>query len=789
MLYSQNIKNLVSGISQQPPILRLPEQLEEQINGLSTESSGLQKRPPTIHVKDLSDKLSDGTEPFIHLVDRDNKEHYIMYFLDNTLRIFDLAGGEKKVTIKEDADYLTSSDPRTDLRILTVADYTFILNRNKKVTMTSAKSPNSFATQGALIHVKQGQYGRTYKIWIDGALMASFETPDGSDKSHTKMIDTSYIVGQLAASLNSYLSTNSLTGKYSVEIGDCWLRVKGASKVATQDGFNNQAMIGLTSYVQRFNLLPATAPDGYCVKVKGDPNGDNAGSYYVQYSKDDTVWEECVAPNMPITIDASTMPHALIRGSDGSFVFQRVAWTDRKIGDDDSNPYPSFIDHTLNDIFFFRNRLGLLSSENVILSESAEYFNFWMTTANDIQDTDCIDVPTTTTRINILNYAVPFNEELYCFSDSTQFVLRSDTVLSPKNTALIEVTGFNSSPDCKPVVAGKNLYFSSLRSEYTSIKEYYNVQQVTDVKNAQDITSHVSSYIPNGVYQITPNTNENIMLFLTTGDQNCIYIYKYLFINENRVQASWSKWNMQGHVFGAFFINSTLYVLVNRGNKHMLEKINFTYNTKDFPEIEPYRVYLDSKKQASTGVYNSTYERTEYNLKTEYNLMDISHISKVGFVLSDGIYKEISAADFHDGVVYVDGKHDTEKVIVGIPYTFKATLSPIYIHNQTQNGGTESLTNGRLQIRYIKLNYSQTGGFNVYVTTNNNTYTYRMTSRVLGTTSATLGKIPDDTGTFRFPVQALNTNCSITIESDMPLPLSLIGFLWEGSWVQRSKGV
>lgn len=42
-LYSQTIKNIVSGISQQPAILRLPEQLEEQINGYSTEVGGLQK--------------------------------------------------------------------------------------------------------------------------------------------------------------------------------------------------------------------------------------------------------------------------------------------------------------------------------------------------------------------------------------------------------------------------------------------------------------------------------------------------------------------------------------------------------------------------------------------------------------------------------------------------------------------------------------------------------------------------------------------------------------------------
>nr|DAL93610.1 MAG TPA: stabilization protein [Caudoviricetes sp.] len=31
------------------------------------------------------------------------------------------------------------------------------------------------------------------------------------------------------------------------------------------------------------------------------------------------------------------------------------------MGDDDSNPYPSFVGSNINDIFFYRNRLGFIS--------------------------------------------------------------------------------------------------------------------------------------------------------------------------------------------------------------------------------------------------------------------------------------------------------------------------------------------------------------------------------------------------------------------------------------------
>lgn len=785
MLYSQNVKNLVSGISQQAPILRLPEQLEDQLNGLSTESAGLQKRPPTVHVKTLLSALDEHTEPLIHFVDRDSDVKYIIYFFNNLLYVLDLAGNFYTVDYKADPAYLETSKPRESLRVITVGDHTFIVNREVYTRMRGEYSPNVFETQGALVHVKAGQYGRTYSIWADGNLVASFETPDGSDKSHTKQIDTAYIANQLA--------TQGRSKGYSIDSGDCWLRINGAHSISTQDGYNNNAMVGFTNSVQRFNLLPSTAPEGYIVKIKGDPDGNNAGSYYVKYDSSEKVWEECLCPNMPIGYEAKTMPHELVRQANNVFVFKQIDWIDRKIGDEDSNPLPSFINHPINDIFFHRNRLGFLSGENVICSESAEYFNFWMTTANDVLDTDPIDVSTTTSRVNILNYAVSFSGELYCFSDKSQFVLRADTTLSPKNTALVEATGFSSSPDCRPVKAGRNLYFAAKRSEFTSIKEYYSVQQVSDEKNAQDITAHVPDFIPNGVFSIESSTNENIMFVLTTGDPNCIYVYKYLFINENRVQSSWSKWDMGGKVFNLSFVGSTLYCTINRGGVHTLEKINFTTSTtEDFVNVEPYRVHLDCKKIASTGIYNPTDKTTTFDLYSEYALKDTRGFSKVGLVSLDGAYIELAGNSIENGKFRVSGDFTQAPVILGVPYVFSIKFSPLYVRRQDSNGGVQAMLNGRLQVRNIHLNYADTGGFVVTVKSKNSagmTCTYNMTAKVTGTDSARIGRQLSDTGVFKFPIQALNTNVDISLVSDRPLPISLIGFLWEGSWVQRSRGV
>lgn len=775
MLYSQTIKNLISGVSQQPPILRLPEQLEEQLNGWSTEASGLQKRPATVFVKTLSDALSD-VEPLVHFVDRDEDIKYFVYFYNNEVSVIDIDGNKHDVVYSEDKDYLATSKPQKHLRVITIADHTFIVNRTKKVTMRSEKSPDYFNTQGALIHVKQGQYGRTYTIWADGAQVASYTTPDGSDKSHTTSIDTSNIAATLA--------TQARNKGYTVDCTGCWLRIQNVSKVVTKDGYNNNAMIGITSKVQKFSLLPASAPDNYCVEVVTEPDGGSSGSYYVKYSEADSVWTECVAPNMELGYDKSTMPHELVRQADGTFVFQQVDWADREVGDDDSNPLPSFVDNYINDIFFHRNRLGFLSGENVICSESAEYFNFWMSTANDILDTDPIDVPTTTTRINILNYAVPFNSELYCFSDKTQFVLRADTVLSPKNTALIEVTEFNSSPDCRPVVAARNLYFASKRAEFTSIKEFYSVQQVSDEKNAQDITAHVPDYIPNGVYHIESSTSENIMLFLTHGDSNCIYVYKYLFMNENRVQASWSKWDMGGEIYAAFFVGSTLYILMNRGGKHILEKMNFSLNTTTDFDSEPYRIHLDCKKLATTATYDDEYEQTTFDVQSEYDFASIDNMSDVCLVTNTGKVLRDDNFTIDGNKIIVSGNYTKQDVYIGFIYNFKATLSPIYIRQTDSNGSTKADLSGRLQVRYIKLQYSDTGYFKITV---NNKYEYIMTAKVVAETK--LDVLSLKSGIFKVPIQMLNTSCNVVIESDAPLPLALLNLMWEGSWSQRSRGV
>ena len=790
-LYSQTIKNIVSGISQQPAILRLPEQLEEQINGYSTEVGGLQKRAPTVHIKNLFVAPSSTYRPLVHVVKRDEEEKYIMIFDGNgSCKIYDEDGKEYKVTIDaKSASYLSGVDPRKYLKCITIADYTFIVNTKKKVAMTGKvwDSGRWKDTQGALFNVKSGQYGRTYACIINDVTIATYTTPDGSNASDSTKVDVNWIAEQLATSAKS--------NGWTVETGDSWLYVKKAGTtiktVKIKDGYNGMSMFGIYHAVQNFNNLPRSAPDGFTVQVKGATNV--ADDYYVRYDGDTQLWTECARPETPTTLDSSTMPQGLVRNADMSFTLKPLDWDDRDVGDEDSNPEPSFVGATINDIFFYRNRLGLISGENVILSRSASFFNFWFASVVDMQDTDPIDLAVSHNSVSILYHAVPFDEELLLFSNDTQFLLRADGVLSPKNCSITEVTEFTCNPYVRPVGAGRRVYFPTERAEFTTIKEYFTIEDTTNLKDAQDVTSHVPSFIPNGVYKIVSSNTENVLGFFTIGAESKVYIYKYLFVDNSRLQSSWSYWEFNGaRILGGGFINSTLYLVFDRQGMITLESVSFTYNTKDYEEYEPYRVFMDRKvvlPAITSDAYDDIEGRTKVDMKTMYGDTLKAGVS-YGLVDSKGFFRKWTPEEMVDGrYVWLQGNWVGRRLIEGELYKFKAKFSEVMIRKQDDNGVT-AYTEGRLQLRNFWVNYENCGYIKAIVECfDKETYEYVMTARLLGSGRNKIGLTALETGQFKFPVQSLSSNCSISIETELPMPVALIGAGWEGVYYKRATRV
>lgn len=782
-LISQSIKNLVAGISQQPPNLRHPEQLDEQINALSSETGGLQKRPPTLHINRLAGLLNGDIKPLVHFINRDEVEKYVVIFNGRNIEIYDLEGNQVSVTYAPSAaEYVASSDPRKYLRCTTIADYTFIVNTTKTTAMSERQGTNYFASQGALINIKSGQYGRNYAIYINGDLKASHTTPDGSDKSHTTQIDTNHIAGQLASKLNS--------AGYTTEQQEGWIYIKSSSitSVSTKDGYNNNSMFGILHSVQKFSNLPSTAPDGFVCKVQGEP-GSDADDYYVKYSKEDEVWKECVAPGLYNEIDAVTMPHILVRKANGSFELKEATWDSRESGDEDSNLKPSFIDNTINDVFFYRNRLGFVAGENVILSRSADFFNFWVASVTAMQDTDPIDLAVSDNKVAILYHALPFGDDCLLFSGESQFALRSSGTLTPKTANIALLTNYTSTPKVKPVGAGRNVYFAAERAQYTSIKEYMTATDNSEEKEAQETSSHVPNLIPNGLYRIISSNAENILLFLTTGAENKLFVYKYLFMEGQRRQAAWSEWNLNAPIVGAEFIGSDLYLVVQRDDYYYLEKMLFTYNTVDYLE-EPYRTFIDRKivtNPIPAAAYDEPNNLTTIDISSYYNQYGLLPEQEYAIVSTDGVFNRIEPGISSVALV---GNYVGQKLIIGQIYNYHLKFSEIMIKKQDDTGANIAYTEGRLQLRYMRLRYFNSGYFKVTVKHDNKlTYTYEMTGRNLDLANNIIGELINQTGEFMFPLQANSKNCEITVDSDVPTAVALVGAGWDGSYYRRSKPI
>lgn len=783
MLISQSIPNLVNGVSQQPFTLRLASQAELQENGLSTTAQGLRKRPPTKHLKKILSGSYTGS--FIHTINRDASERYVVVVTNGDLKVFDLNGNEKTVSFPSGKSYLSNAAPSTGFRAVTVADYTFLVNRG--VTVTTGSSTAATRPFEALVNVKAGNYGKTYKITIDGTDRAVFATPDGSVASHVSDIATDKIANELYNDLVSWGGS----GFTFAQIGSV-IHIQSTSNftIKCEDGFNNGAMLALKDQIQKFQDLPANAGvNNFAVEVVGDKT-TGFDDFWVRFDATGTgAWKETIQPGTRLGFTDITMPHALIRQGDGTFTFGPISWDDRICGTLDSNPDPSFVGRKITDVFFFRNRLGLLADESVIFSEASEFFNFYRTTVTELLDSDPIDVAVSHTKVAFLNYAMPFNRQLLLFSEQTQFVLDAQDLLTPKTVAIKVSTEFENDASVKPVVVGKNVYFAVKKDAYTGVREYFPVDEVTGVNDSVEVTGHVPTYIPNNVYKIAACSPEDMIVLLSTTDRTSMWVYKFFFNDTEKLQSAWSKWTLPAgdSILNADFILSDMILLIQRSDGVYLEKL--TVSEEEPLAAEPYLVHLDRKLSVSKTVltFDGTYTNIPVaNLPGSIASGNWEAIVATGQPKKAGIRLPLESTGSGARIL---GNYTGCDLIVGRKYTFRYVFSPITLKQQAGNA-TKSDTLGRLQLRTMQVNFSDTGYFQSLVTPfGRSTKTFTYSGKTLGLPSSTIGQVELDTGFHKFPVLSQNTEVSIELRSDAPLPAAFLSADWEGFYVKRSRGM
>jgi len=768
-LINKSIPSLFNGVSQQPATLRHDTQAEVCENAYPTIATGLRKRPPLTYLAKFTSSVI--TNAGVHIINRDTTERYAVFATNGNLQIYSLVDGlPRGVSFPNGVGYLASSSPSTDFEMVTVADYTFVLNKSISVTPggPSALNPSYLAYFAIVLAEPQIDYS----IGVDGHVVATHtgDTPD-------TVVIALDLANQLQASLGTNYSVSLLPSSSVIQVMN--LLGNPITSAQCNDGYANTATLDLTKTVSSFSKLPPIGPVGWTIHISGEPSGGTS-DYYVTWNG--SAWQETTKPGLVNSFNDFTMPWKLVRQPDGHFIFDKVEWADRLVGDDISNPAPSFVGRKINDIYFFRGRLGFLSDENVCMSRSGEYQNFWGKTATAVVDTDPIDTNVGTNKVSLLKYAVPFDKSLLLFSDQTQFQLSGgQELLTPKTAKADVATEFDSGTNARPVGIGQAVYFGVTQGQHTGLREYY-VDATTLTNDATDATAHVPTFIPANLYKLAASSSEDVIFALCRDEPSSVYVYKFFWSGTTKAQSAWLKFTFAAgtQVIGAEFINNRCYFIVNRSDGTYLEAMDLQ------PDLSPsgigFDVLLDHRVTV-TGVYDFANDVTNFTLP--YAVQATGYSLVAGPLFTGYVGKLIPFTVVASNVVRAEGRWDGP-AFFGQNYTMHYRFSQQYAKDQNQ----VAITNGKLKLRRFFLDYTDTGYFRVEVQPKaRDTYSYPFTGKTLGTSSATLGVPSLGSGTFAFPVLTSNDGVRIEIINDSYLPSTFQSAGWDAEFVTFGRRV
>ncbi|KRR22161.1 hypothetical protein [Bradyrhizobium retamae] len=608
-----SLGSLLQGVSQQAPRDRFDGQSTLQENMTSDAVNGLGRRPPT----DLVGYLGSVSNVlgWYNFETRDGNK-FLAMFKNGDVDVFDLNANAQTVTVAADAvAYLAGTD---NMKCSTDdEDNTIVVNPSVTVAITTSKTVyfNTSGNSAAVMQVLGGAYGRTYAIYIDGVLAASYRTPDGSVASDSSYVATQFIAAVLLGCLtDASYTTPAGNGSIIVPSGLCagwsvgiqedifWIKKpSGAFTLTSSDGTGGVNLKTCTDTVTTIADLPRLAPHYYAVRIA--ENSDTAKDLWFKFivsSLDGSVtpgggfglsgyWKEAASPYTNTAFDQATMPHKLTYNSPG-FAFSREAYEPRAVGTDVSNPDPSFVGNTINDVSAFQGRTVFLSGSNAIMSRTHRYTNFWQGSASALADTDPIDINSTVESSQMLA-AVPFNKDLAVFSPKGQFVVFGRTALTPANAKLVLTTSFESELAAKPAAAGKNVFFASNFGRFTGLREFFT-ESTGDNNDSRPITQHVNKYIVGKSKLLTASANYETLLVHTNNTQTDVYIYQYIWADDKKIQSALHTWKFEHEIVYSFFDEDVVYFVQRIGTDHYLLRMPF--DVEDSSEVG-YPVFLDQR--------------------------------------------------------------------------------------------------------------------------------------------------------------------------------------------------
>ena len=529
--------------------------------------------------------------------------------------------------------------------------------------------------------------------------------------------------------------------------------------------------------------------DNHFVKFFGNNDKDGEGT-----------WEECAKPGRTIRLKRSTMPVLLIRTADGNFRLTELdgssytvqtadgpvtnnapQWDDAIVGDDVTNPEPSFIGTAINRLLFFRNRFAILADENIILSRPGDFTNFFNKSAIQFVASDPVDISASSGYPAILYDGVQTNTGLVLFSSNQQFMLTTDSdVFSPITAKINTLSTYNFNFATNPVSLGTTIGFLDNAGKFSRFFEMVQVQREGEPTLIEQ--SAVVSKLFEKDLKLISNSRENDVIFFSEEGTSTLYGYRYFDQVTERKLASWFKWKVTGTIQYHCMQDDNLFVVVRNNNKDQLLKYAIKMDSNTFALAEN-RVHLDHLMSVSGWSYNSTTKKStkakptgleSSNQLAAYDVDAGNNLGRYGLITING------------GNLELDGDWSGETFLIGYQYTMEVSLPTIYYLTQSgQNWRADTRANTVLH--RVKFGFGPVG---IYETTLSRTGRSDYTETFEITTAdqylANTGAVTDDNILRTVPIYDRNINASLTLKSTHPAPATVHHMTWEGVYTNNN---
>ena len=523
--------------------------------------------------------------------------------------------------------------------------------------------------------------------------------------------------------------------------------------------------------------------DNHYVKFVGNNGRDGEGT-----------WQECAKPGRKIRFARNSMPIALIRTADGNFrlteldgssytisgdSYEVPYWDDALVGDDTTNPEPSFVGRTINKMTFFRNRFVLLAEEHIILSRPGDFTNFWNKSAITFISSDPIDISTSSEYPADIFDAIQVNQGLILFTKNQQFMLTTDSdVFSPTTAKINALSSYNFNFATNPISMGTTIGFLDNAGKYSRFYEMADVVR-EGAPNVIEQSKVVSKLFENDLKLIS-NSRENDVIFFSEEDTSTLYGYRYFDNIRERKMAAWFKWTLTGNIQYHCMQDDSLYVVVRNNSKDQLLKYSIRTDANTVQLLGD-RIHLDHIMPTSGWTYNSSTGKStkakpvgleSSNQLAAYDIDDTANppvtIGNYALVTVNGSNLEIT------------GDWSGQNFYIGYLYEMSVVIPTIYFKQKSGETWTSD-TRSNTILHRVKIGFGPVGVYETKLTRKGRAdYTELFEVTPANHYLANSTGILDDEILRTVPIYDRNINAQLTIKSTHPSPATLHNLTWEG---------